>query len=129
MRIRSLKWNRVSKSLMVCGLLVGGMVGAPLLSAAHAPSTSVTIVNNSSQSIRHVYLSAVDQDNWGADQLVNSTIPSDGGSFTLANVSCDSASVKVISEDQDGCFLYKVVACSQATTWTITNNDARDCGN
>jgi hypothetical protein len=116
-------------SLVALAICVGIMVCAPLMSAAPMPSTSITIVNNSSREVRHVYLSAPDQNNWGSDQLVNSVIPANGGSFTISNVSCSGSTIKVIAEDQDGCFSYQVVSCSEGATWTITNDTARDCGN
>jgi hypothetical protein len=56
-------------------------------------------------------------------------IPANGGSFTISNVSCSGSTIKVIAEDQDGCFSYQVVSCSEGATWTITNDTARDCGN
>jgi hypothetical protein len=110
-------------------MLVGGVFAClPLLLNAHAAGTSITIANNSSREVRHVYLSAANGDNWGPDQL-NGAIAAGGGSFTLANVSCSGAGVKVIAEDQNGCFLYQVVACNNSLTWTITNESAADCGN
>jgi len=97
---------------------------------AHVPATtSITIVNNSGREIRHVYLSPPDQNNWGSDQLVNSVIAPNGGSFTISNASCGGSGVKVIAEDHDGCFSYQVVSCSEGATWTITNDTTRDCGN
>jgi hypothetical protein len=126
MRFSLRKWN----PLAVLVILVGIMACIPLLSRAHAPTTTtITIVNSSTNEIRHVYLSPTDQNNWGSDQLVNSVIPSGGGSFTLSDVACNSSGIKVITEDQSGCFLYQVVTCSQATTWTITNEATPDCGN
>jgi hypothetical protein len=117
-------------SLAVLGMFIGMMVYGPLLSKANAPATTaITIVNNSSREIRHVYLSAPDQNNWGSDQLVNSAIAPNGGSFTISDASCGGTGIKVIAEDQEGCFIYKVVACSTSVTWTITNDDSRDCGN
>jgi len=98
----------------------------PLLSSAR-PSTSVQIVNNTSRTIRYVYLSHVNADDWTGDQLGGSGI-SPGGSSTLSNVACDQSQIKVIGEDQDGCFVYQVVNCGGAATWTITNNTAADCG-
>jgi hypothetical protein len=95
--------------------------------AALSPTTAVTIVNNTSGEIRHVYFSATNDNNWGADQLNNSVIAV-GGSQAL-NLSCSGASIKVIAEDEDGCFYYEVVSCSENSTWTINNNSARDCGN
>ena len=109
-------------------LFVVGITGTAFITGAHAPATSVTIVNNTSGEIKHIYLSPTNSNSWGADQLDPSTI-SAGGSFTLSNVSCDGADIKVIAEDQDGCFRYKVVACGESTTWTITSESARDCGN
>ena len=129
MRITLRKSSPLFTSLAVLGILVGMMVCGPLLSKAYAPSTAITIVNNSSLEIRHVYLSPPDQNNWGSDQLVNSVISPNGGSFTISNVSCGGSSIKVIAEDQDGCFLYQVVTCSEAVTWTIASGTTRDCGN
>ncbi|HEX7295750.1 MAG TPA: hypothetical protein VF251_08370, partial [Pyrinomonadaceae bacterium] len=114
---------------LVASMIVGLMICAPLLSNAHPPltTTTLTIVNNSNREIRHVYLSPADQNNWGDDQLGNSVIAAGGGSVTL-NVACDAASIKVIAEDHQGCFLYKIVTCSETTTWTITNDATPDCG-
>lgn len=129
MRITLRKSSPLSTSLVALGIFVGMMVSGPLLSKAYAPSTSITIVNNSSREIRHVYLSPPDQNNWGSDQLANSVISANGGSATISNVSCGGSSIKVIAEDQDGCFLYQVVTCSENASWTIASNAARDCGN
>jgi hypothetical protein len=99
----------------------------PLLSRAHT-STSVNIVNNSNRQISEVYLSSVSSDDWSSDQLGDAAI-APGASFNLTNVACDQQQVKVIAEDQDGCFLSKVVTCGENSTWTITNDTARNCGN
>ena len=123
------KSNSLSIALALLVASVCILVCAPLLSLAHSPFGSITIVNNSSREIRHVYLSAPDNNNWGADQLVHSVIPGNGGSFTISSVSCGAAGIKVIAEDEDGCFLYQVVSCSGNATWTITNSTTRDCGN
>jgi hypothetical protein len=129
MRITLRKSSPLFTSVAVLGIFVGLMVCGPLLSKAYAPSTAITIVNNSSREVRHVYLSAPDQNNWGSDQLMNSVISPNGGSFTISNVSCGGSSIKVIAEDQDGCFIYQVVTCAESVTWTIASNAARDCGN
>ena len=118
-----------SKALVLFATVVGVLGGSTLLSAAHAPATSVTIVNNSSREIRHIYLAPQDQNNWGADQLGSSVIAAGGGSVTLNDVACSGANVRVITEDQEGCFLSQIVACQEATTWTITNEAIPDCGN
>jgi hypothetical protein len=129
MRTSLRKSNTLFTSLVALAICVGIMVCAPLMFAAHVPASSITVVNNSGREIHHLYLSAPDQNNWGSDQLVNSVIPPNGGSFTLSNVSCSGSTIKVIAEDQEGCFSYQVVSCSEASTWTITNDTSRDCGN
>jgi len=98
----------------------------PLLSRAQ-PTTAVNIVNNSNRAIRNVYLSPVGSDDWSVNQLGNNTIGA-GQSFALNNVTCDQQQIKVIGEDQDGCFLSTIVTCGDSVTWTVTNDSERDCG-
>ena len=129
MRIAMRKWNPLTSSLVLLGVFVGIMVCAPLLSAARVSSTAITIVNSSNNEIRHVYLSPPDTNNWGSDQLANSGIAPGGGTATISGVNCSSSNIKVIAEDDEGCFIYQVVQCSENVTWTISANSSRDCGN
>ena len=119
---------RTPRSLITICVALFAFATLPLLSSARSTSTSVNIVNNSSREIRNVYLSHVDADDWSNNQLAaNSTIAA-GQSYNLGDVACDSQQVKVIAEDHDGCFLSTVLTCGSSTTWTITNDTARDCG-
>ncbi|HEX8137443.1 MAG TPA: hypothetical protein VF544_07620 [Pyrinomonadaceae bacterium] len=97
-----------------------------LLSGAPAPTASITVVNNSGWEIRHLYLSPVDNDNWGPDQLGDADI-GPGQSVTI-NVSWDQPTVKLVSEDADGCFLYKTVDATTNSVWTITSDATPNCG-
>ena len=117
-----------SKPLAILVILAGILACVPLLSSVHAAATAITIVNNSSREIRHVYLSSPDQNNWGPDQLGSSVIAAGGGSVTIS-ANCNGANIKVITEDHEGCFLYQVVVCNDNVTWTITNDAVPDCGN
>ncbi len=116
-------------SIIICVALFA-VVSLPLLSSARSArsvATSVNIVNNTSREIRNVYLSHVNVDDWSGNQLGTSTI-GPGQSFSLSNITCDQQQVKVIAEDGDGCFLSTAVNCGDSSTWTITNDTARDCG-
>ena len=119
--------SRNPRSLIITCVSVLVVALTPLLSSARTQTTSVNIVNSSSRDIVHVYLSHVNVDDWSGNQLGDATI-GPGQSFSLANVPCDQQQVKVIAEDQDGCFLSMVVNCGDSTTWTVTNDTARDCG-
>lgn len=121
--------SMATKRIALVTIVIGVFAALPLLSVARTSpaATAITIVNNSNREVRHVYLSPTNADNWGPDQLGGTAIVT-GGTYTLSNVSCDQ-SVKVIAEDQDGCFVYTTATCGESATWTITSDAARDCGN
>ena len=125
----SLTAHSLRLSIIACVALVA-FVTLPFLLIARSRTTSinVSIVNQSGWEIRHVYLQAGDQDTWGEDQLGGSVIAS-GGSYTLSNLTCDGQSLKVITEDKEGCFLNTTVSCGGNATWTISNDLHPDCGN
>ena len=123
-----MKNSRAKRNLSRLVILGVALFTLATLSSGRMPTTSVNVVNNSNKEIRNVYLSHVNLDDWGGNELGNTTILP-GHSFTLGNVACDQQQVKVIGEDQDGCFLSTVVNCGDNVTWTITNDTARDCGN
>ena len=118
---------RNARSLIITGAVLIAFVSLPFLGLARTASTSVNIVNNSSREIRNVYSSHVGSDDWSADLLGDGSIAA-GQSQTLSNVACDGQQVKMIAEDQDGCFMTVVISCGDNASWTITNDTARDCG-
>jgi len=124
---RSHDSHKLRQLIIFCTAIAVAAI-VPLLSRAQL-STSVNIVNNSSREIRHVYLSHVNADDWSRNQLADDAVISSGQSFTLGDVACDQQQVKVIGEDQDGCFISTVLNCGDNATWTLTNDTARDCGN
>ena len=125
MKKSSLRIGTMSLGAVLIAAVCVLATGAPLFANSQPTVSSITVVNNSGLTIRHLYLSPPDQNNWSADQLNESSI-GPGGSFTLSNVSCEG-SIRVIGEDQDGCFLSAVVSCSGDATWTIPANATRDC--
>lgn len=123
-----MKKSRTNRNLCRLVILCIALFALAALSSARTATTSVNIANNSNKEIRNVYLSHVNVDDWGNNQLGDSTIPP-GQSFALNNVACDQQQVKVIGEDQNGCFLSTVINCGDNSTWTITNDTPADCGN
>ena len=115
--------------IIICVTLLA-VASVPLLSSGRSrtTATSVNIVNNTSgRTVVHVYLSHVNADDWSGNQLGDANI-GPGQSYNLTNIACDQQQVKVIGEDQDGCFSSTVATCGASGTWTITNDTARDCG-
>lgn len=128
--------SKVRARLLILTALVGALASMPAL-AGHAvssrlsmePVMAIAVTNNSSQEIHHLYLSPVDRNDWGPDQM-DGTVLKTGDTFTIAEASCTGNEIKVIAEDKFGCFMYGVVSCAEASAaWTITNDTPRDCGN
>ena len=112
--------------LVLLVALVASFSAGTLSSRAAAPVATVAITNNSGSEIRGLYLAHANSEDWGPDQL-NGAVIAPGASYTLS-YSWDQASVKVIAEDKDGCFLSTTVDATGNSSWTITNDSARNCG-
>ncbi|HMF56098.1 MAG TPA: hypothetical protein VK619_07040 [Pyrinomonadaceae bacterium] len=111
--------------LALAAIIFCALVAAPFMSRAQSQTATISVSNDSSRVIRHVYLSSPSDDNWSADQLTGAL--GTGGSVTLSGVGCYDSGVKVIAEDADGCFVSTVVGCGNAS-WSITNDITPDCG-
>ena len=113
-----------ARVLMVVVVLC--LVGAVTpLSRASAPLT-IRIVNNSSLEISRLYIAPANSDDWGADQLGGVAI-SPGVTRTI-NVSWEQSSIKLVGEDQEGCFTTTTVTAASELEWTITADSPRNCG-
>ena len=110
--------------MLVAGL--GMLAALSPLSTATAPTLTISVVNNSQWEIRHLYLSPANNDDWGADQLNQSSISA--GATRNLNVSWDQSTVKLVAEDQDGCFMSTTVEASGSPVWTIASDATRNCG-
>lgn len=114
--------------LTIIAIAAVALVGtAALTTAKSSAGINITVRNNSQRAILHLYLAAGDPNNWGPDQLNGGTIQS-GSSHTLSDVACSGSTIRVIAEDQGGCFAYYNAACNADQTWEITDNTPRDCG-
>src|SRR5947207_4681315 len=103
--------GRARRRLLLISAACIMLAALPLLVHTHAQPVGLRVVNNSALEIRHLYLSPSDREEWGADQLDHATI-GPGETFTINNVSCGQAEIKLIAEDQNGCFVSQVVACA-----------------
>ena len=95
-------------------------------SRAFAQDAVITIVNRSSFDIHELYLSPVDVDEWGPDQLGEEIIES-GGKFQLYGIDCDVYDIMIVDEDGDECVLEVVELCDEEAKWVITNDELLSC--
>lgn len=95
-------------------------------SAFAAGDSRITVRNRSSWEIQELYLSAVDANAWGPDQLGLEVIEK-GRSTSLADIPCDSYDVRVVNEDGDECVIGGAVLCADHDDWTLTNDDLTGC--
>ena len=126
-------WGR---KLMLASLMsaLAGIAALPSNAGSRVsvarPMITISVTNNSARDITHLYLSAPDQNAWGPDLLAEGTILGRGQTINIPEASCAGNEIKVIAEDRQGCFVYGLIGCSQASTgWTITDDTPVDCGN
>lgn len=93
---------------------------------SEASDSQVTIVNKSDWQIHQLFLSSVDEEDWGPDQLGNEIIDTDGR-FTLQGIPCDDYDVRLVDEDGDECVVGGVALCGDQDKWFITNDDLLSC--
>ncbi|HYU34155.1 MAG TPA: hypothetical protein VEW48_18535 [Thermoanaerobaculia bacterium] len=108
--------------------IAGAVCAVALLipATAHAQKSNVIVKNKSDWEIHQFFLSSVDTDKWGPDQLGNQVIGT-GETFTLKGVPCDSYDVKLVDEDGDECVVSGVDICGDQQGWVINNDDLLDC--
>jgi hypothetical protein len=125
--MRNLRDALLNSKIYFCVLILVAMLSMLTpLSATTAPPLTIKVVNDTSREIRRLFLSPVDNDNWGPDQLNESSLSP--GTTRNLNVSWDQSTVKLVAEDQDGCFLSTTVEATGSPVWTITSDTTRDCG-
>lgn len=106
--------------------LIALFVLAGFAAAGHAEESTLEIVNGTSWDIHHLFLSPVDDDAWGPDQLGDKVLGS-GESFRLRGIPCDTFDIKIIDEDGDECVVVEVDLCAEDAVWELTDDDLLDC--
>jgi hypothetical protein len=85
----------------------------------------IKITNSSDWQLDHLFMSTVDEEEWGPDQLGDEVIGT-GESFNLKGVPCATYDVKLVDEDGDECEVRQVDVCGSGG-WNIGNDDLLDC--
>src|SRR5688500_10187969 len=114
------RFNRLGHSSLA---LIVMMTATAFTTAPKAGSTqTITVTNKCSFSVDRIYISEVDDANWGNDVLDEDEILAPGESGDII-IECGTWDVKLIAEDGSSCEVKGVEMCS-ADIWEVT----ADCG-
>ena len=105
-------------------LVLSTVFAAPAFAAS--TDAAVVISNQSSWDIHEFYISSVDVEEWGPDQLGENVIASDD-EFTLHDIPCDAYDVRLVDEDGDECVVNAVALCADKDAWVIEDKDLLAC--
>lgn len=96
------------------------------LAFSAAGDSDLVIRNDSSWVLTELYISSVDENEWGPDQLGADVVGS-GETFTLNKVPCDIYDLRLVDEDDDVCILNSVKLCANEAEWHIRDKDLLAC--
>ena len=111
---------------VAAGLALAAFVWTAPAALAAGKTANVKIVNKSEWSIHELYLSPVDDEAWGPDQLQQHVIKP-GETFALSKIPCNTWDVKLVDEDGDECVVGSVDICGGSDTWVINSKDLLAC--
>jgi hypothetical protein len=119
-------YKNLAKFTAVAIALVG--LSASVVSF-NKPHNDITIYNDTDFAIDHFYVSSVNKNTWGPDQLGDN--PDDyigiGESFTLKNIPCGTYDLKIVAEDGVECIIEDAVLCNDGGhEWHLTDDNV--CG-
>jgi hypothetical protein len=115
-----------SVSRLAAGLALAAFALTATAALAAGKTANVKIVNKSEWTIHELYLSPVDDEAWGPDQLQQHVIKP-GETFTLSKIPCNSWDVRLVDEDGDECVVGGVDICGASDTWVINSKDLLAC--
>ena len=114
------RFNRLGLSALA--LIVLMTAGAFTTAPKTGTTKTITVTNKCSFSIDRIYISEVDDANWGNDILDEDEILAPGESVDII-IECGTWDVKLVAEDASTCEVAAVEMCS-ADIWEVT----ADCG-
>ncbi|MCS6834089.1 MAG: hypothetical protein NZ521_10985 [Flammeovirgaceae bacterium] len=117
------------KKLLTFALLTTFVWGIVSFGQLHSQKTQITIFNDTDFAIDHFYVSPVNKNQWGPDQLGDH--PEDyigiGESFTLKGIPCGTYDLKIVAQDGLTCIIEDAVLCADGSyEWHLT--DEHVCG-
>jgi len=120
-----LKLKKLSISLLLLSAVVFGSLQFSSANSA-VQRGEFMVVNKSSYTFAHLYLSPSNRRAWGRDQL-GRRIVRPGESFTLRGIPCGLYDIRLVDEDGDSCIVTEIAMCRNHTHWEVTNDRLLSC--
>lgn len=115
------KWLLTPLIALLFSLTVSGCV-----IVSDDEDTSLTVYNDSSYVLTELYVTTVDNPNWGPDML-GTTVLYPGESITVY-VACDYWDIQIVDELGAVCEVYDYYLCFDNDAWSITDGWLAACG-
>lgn len=112
-----------TRFLILSGLLTFTLGAAPgcLIVTDDDDDATLEVVNESDFAITDIYLTEVDNRDWGPN-LISGDVLLPDESIVLVGIDCDFYDAQLIDEDDVACELYDLDLCLNDATWVVRNN-------
>lgn len=107
---------------LLAGLLtLAAAPGCLIVTDDDSDDATLEVVNESDFVIEEIYLTEIDNPNWGPNLLGGDVLFPDE-SIVLVDIECDFYDAKLIDEDGVECELFDVDLCLNDALWVVRNN-------
>ena len=87
---------------------------------------SVTVQNDSSYNVHHLFLTPAHEVHWGPDWLGKDVL-AHNETVTLTGLECEEYDIKVIDHEGDECVVEDLNLCLQDAHWQLTDKELTAC--
>jgi|CXWL01.1.fsa_nt_gi hypothetical protein len=115
------KLSTMAAAIATLGLVCSGGAYAGTMDSV------VNIKNNTSWEIHQIFLSPVDEENWGENLLGLDVVQAKGGSVEVRKIACDTYDVRLVDEDGAVCIVGGVKLCANQDAWEFDDEDLLAC--
>lgn len=87
---------------------------------------SISVQNDSSYAVHHIFLTPAHETHWGPDQLGADVLESHEV-ITLAGLDCEEYDLKLVDHEGDTCVIEDIDLCLQDAHWALTDGQLSAC--
>lgn len=112
--------KRLASTALASALAIAVASGCATDSGGVGPDASLLVVNDSDFAIYEIYLTEIDNPDWGPNLLRGDILLPDED--LLLGVDCDFYDALLVDEDDVECEIRDIDLCLNDATWVIRNN-------